>query len=103
MRTSPLRIQPRLRPLQQQRPRRHRTAGSVRQENHGASVRRRRRSKRPSQENITQGPSPGAAPSTPLPSAVVRELRERRDPTMQRVRVEYLWCAVGGISLNHNA
>ena len=97
IRTTPLRIQPRIRHPRRRRSRHHRPAGLEREENHRASMRRCWRSKRPSQEDITQGASPRAAPSTPSTppaSAVVRELREAGDATMHRVWIEYLWCAV---------
>ena len=97
MRASPLPVQLRLCPLPQRRSRDYRSAGSVWEEDHRAGMLRKRRSNRPSQEGIAQGASHGATPSTPStppPSAVVRELREPGDATMHGVRIEYMWTRV---------
>ena len=97
MRATPLPIQLRLHHLRQRRPRHHRAAGGEREPYHRAGMRHTRRSERPGEASPSQRASPRAAPSTPStppPSAVVRELRERRDPTLQRVRIEHMRCAV---------
>ena len=64
---------------------------------HRPSMRRGRKPKRADQACPSHRVEAGGAPSTastPPPSAVVRELRERRNPTMHGVRVEYLWYTV---------
>ena len=88
IRTTPLRIQPRIRHPRRRRSRHHCPAGLEREENHGASLRRCWRPKRPSQEDITQGASPRAAPrtpGTPPPSAVAVSYTHLTLPTILRV------------------
>ena len=64
---------------------------------HRPSIRRGRKPKRADQACPSHRVEAGGAPSTastPPPSAVVRELRERGDDAMQRVRIEHLWSRV---------